>query len=863
MRLTLRTLLAYMDDILDPSDQEELARKIEASPFATELIHRSRDAVRRLRLSAPEVLTGESGDLHGGDHNMDANTAAEYLDNTLSPDEVADFERNCLEAGPNADMLLAEAASCHHILTLVLGEPAEVDADLRQRMYALVRQAATMPLHRVEPAHVSPTTPAVVPAAALAAAPPTAAAITLPSRPAVDPDEAAVPDYLLEASRARRRSRRFVAMMVVCALLGSGLTLLFWPGGKTTPPSAVADGKMGDVDALATGDLDIGEPEAAKDSTTGSAAATSGGDAPAWTPGPSASTPAAPAGEATTASAEVPIGEAPPAPTAADIATANDAAAAATVDPGATPTEPSVPPTTDPAAGVTQPEVPPTADPGAVAGTPAVPPATPTPPTGDPAAGATSTAPAPVEDPNAGGDLVASAGTMAPPADALPPAATDAAGSPVGETASAGGSPADPTALNPETPADPYAPADPAAPVEPEAPRQLGTYLGLSDDLLLRFDADAGPQGGWLRLPPRSTFMAGDRVLTLPAFRTHVVLHPDVNAYLGGGTEIVLLRPDDAGGATNIAIPYGQLILNSGPSGNRVALAHGEQTRVITLGPSSSLAIEVRRTYTPGINPQNTPAPLEVSWYLTSGKAEWDEDPASGLAGQTAEGPATWTTSAAGVDAPPQAIDDLPEWIDKEPTTTLEARARDDIAETVAANQPVNGALLELTTGTGIGRRVEVRQLAARGASYVGEFEPLVKALADLQQKAKWDDQVAALRDAIARDPANVDRIHAAFALQRGEDAADELTEMVVGFSPESIGTTRAAVQEGSMLQLINWLNDDDLTFRVLASLSLDEITGMTGLGGYRPEQTESQRRRAISIYSKRFDDGELMPKAQ
>src|SRR5262245_45488697 len=158
MRLTLRTLLAYMDDILDPADQEELGRKIEASAFATELIHRSRDAVRRLRLGAPDPLAGDSGEvLEGeGDAHLDANTAAEYLDNTLSPEAVAEFERSCLEAGLHADMLLAEAASCHHILTLVLGEPAEVDADLRNRMYALANRQDTPQQVRIEPAHASP-----------------------------------------------------------------------------------------------------------------------------------------------------------------------------------------------------------------------------------------------------------------------------------------------------------------------------------------------------------------------------------------------------------------------------------------------------------------------------------------------------------------------------------------------------------------------------------------------------------------------------------------------------------------------------------------------------------------------------------
>jgi hypothetical protein len=33
MRLTLRTLLAFMDDILDPQDAHEIGRKIDKSEF--------------------------------------------------------------------------------------------------------------------------------------------------------------------------------------------------------------------------------------------------------------------------------------------------------------------------------------------------------------------------------------------------------------------------------------------------------------------------------------------------------------------------------------------------------------------------------------------------------------------------------------------------------------------------------------------------------------------------------------------------------------------------------------------------------------------------------------------------------------
>lgn len=125
MRLTLRTLLAYLDHTLDVQDAELLRQKVAESSFAGQLVQRIGGALANANLAAPSPLA--AGPVE------DPNAISEYLDSTLPGEQVAEIERACLES----DAHLAEAAACHQILTMVLGTPAQVSPQLRERIYDL------------------------------------------------------------------------------------------------------------------------------------------------------------------------------------------------------------------------------------------------------------------------------------------------------------------------------------------------------------------------------------------------------------------------------------------------------------------------------------------------------------------------------------------------------------------------------------------------------------------------------------------------------------------------------------------------------------------------------------------------------
>jgi hypothetical protein len=115
---------------LEPTAAKEIGKKLTETPAAQELVSRIKEVTRRRRVTAPAI----AGD------DVDPNTLAEYLDNLLPPESVAQLESHCLDS----DVHLAEVAACHQILTLI-GQPAGVTDAMRQKMYLLVHGIESIP----------------------------------------------------------------------------------------------------------------------------------------------------------------------------------------------------------------------------------------------------------------------------------------------------------------------------------------------------------------------------------------------------------------------------------------------------------------------------------------------------------------------------------------------------------------------------------------------------------------------------------------------------------------------------------------------------------------------------------------------
>lgn len=205
MRLTLRTLLAWIDGVLTPAEREELAGKVAESPVAPKLIERIRLAVED---AEPPPVGGQS-------EADDPNAVAEYLDNVLPIEQLEPFERRCLEA-PGT---LGEVAACHRILADVARHPGSIEPPTGEPRRKLIRRVAEELAHAAAEHHPSTLeSEAAAAAAAIASTVDHAPREKAPSPRSPDEPRASVWAWLSAA-----------AAIALLAILGGLLARSIWP----------------------------------------------------------------------------------------------------------------------------------------------------------------------------------------------------------------------------------------------------------------------------------------------------------------------------------------------------------------------------------------------------------------------------------------------------------------------------------------------------------------------------------------------------------------------------------------------------------------------------------------------------------
>ena len=349
MRLTLRTLLAYLDDQLSPGEAKEIGAKLQEAPAARALADRAKETLRRRRLGVPgdPAAGGEAG--AGGADAVDPNEVAAYLDNALPPDRVAAVEQVCLAD----DAHLAEVAACHQILTRVLSEPATLRPAAAARLLALAPDA-------------DPEADAG-PAGRMAAAPapvtPRAAPATLGGTAAGEFD-ASLPEHL---RRSSRRGWGWVPWAVALTLGGVWVASLLLDGDLFGPRVDPTD-RIVALDPAAAGmapdaGLDAGLDAAPGPDGDAGAGEDTGADPAAPVPGPDAGVDPA---EAARLADSLPLDPPPPEevpPPPADAGAETDAAAVAAASSGTpdggemTPGDSAVTPAAESPAGPAAPAV--------------------------------------------------------------------------------------------------------------------------------------------------------------------------------------------------------------------------------------------------------------------------------------------------------------------------------------------------------------------------------------------------------------------------------------------------------------------------------------------------------------------------
>jgi len=759
MRLTLRTLLAYLDNILDPKDREVLSEKIRTSEFAQTLVQRMRAVLNDSDLSATELV--------GRGLGQDPNSVADYLDNTMAPEQLEEFERQCLDIGANANMQLAEVMSCHHVLAMILSEPAQFEASARERMYRLGGPPSAGDETAVtgsfsDESH-GPQTEEPLPEE-----PENYSGSIQKSTVGVEDEEATaatydskVPDYL----RGETSSRRFIPMAVTALVAAcvTGAILLMLDSNDfekssnekqiSQKKSEPSEEKSPDSETADAGEAGIADPNvqvAPRENGTNPLADSSPPSDPSGTEEADLGADASPKvvetdSEGATANSDNPEKNAAP---------VSDGAKTANSDNKAQPNQPSA---ESPPKPIAEPDE--------------------QPPAGD--------------SDNTGDTQV--------PQEAVPQEAVPREAVPMGKL--------------------------------------------LSQDQILLATPDSFDN--LRRVPFRDQLKSGQKLIGLPTFRPEISLGL-MTLEVNGGTMLELLDMDEEN-LPEIKVHCGQIVIRPNVPNAQLRLRVDPQTMItLALGETTTkIGLEVCRRRTAGRDPEEEPLAHLINIYALGGNVGWQTDDANGVIGAGEQ--QSFSDSKPITNKAPSSP---PRWLAEIEVTDLERRAQPRIDQMVVPDRSVKIRLAELAEE----KRSEIKQLAMRCSAHIGYYDPLVESFGKKELSRWWEMYAEELHEAAARSPQAAQRLRETLQRLRGNDGF-ELYRMFWGYSDEGLQNN------GEAAQLVNFLDHEELDYRVLSNWNLKRITGLGSQ--YRPDHSEQKRNKYAERWRNRLNKGEIKHKIE
>ena len=272
----------------------------------------------------------------------------------------------------------------------------------------------------------------------------------------------------------------------------------------------------------------------------------------------------------------------------------------------------------------------------------------------------------------------------------------------------------------------------------------LGRLVPSKSTVLLKFDAGAGQ---WGRVPSGEAVMSNEQLLVLPTYRPTIALSAGLTLQVPAET-LLELKPPDARGISTVKLVYGRLVvLTAGKGGTQLGLELGGQSGVVSfVDADATLGVEVIRHFPAGANPETEQPEVTANLYGARGHLEWT--PVGGTT-TALGGMQMLSLNPTGGLVTATTLPNMPKWIEPEQLWPLDAQASDFLAQSLQDEKPLSVALREMVDH----RKVENKSLGAQCLAMLDEFEPLVAAFGDSEQRPMWPVEIVSVKEALRAAP--------------------------------------------------------------------------------------------------------------